>query len=201
MFDQLGQSLQRVFRNPRGFRALSDRNVQDALREVRMALLEADVHYVARSSSSGSRPRAWAPRCSKRHAGAADRQDRPRRTGGPARRRAARISTSAIPAEVMLLGLHGSGKTTTCGKLARLLEAEGQEGPAGRVRHPPARPPWTSSRCWPSRAGRGSSSRSPAKPCPISAPRLQVRPRKLLRHRRSTTPAAGSRSMRIWSGS
>ena len=45
MFDRLSNRLQSVFRQLRGTGTLSEKNIQDALREVRMALLEADVHY------------------------------------------------------------------------------------------------------------------------------------------------------------
>ncbi|MDZ4197716.1 MAG: signal recognition particle receptor subunit alpha, partial [Kiritimatiellia bacterium] len=45
MFDALSQSLQTVFRNLRGYGKVSESNVRDALREVRLALLEADVDF------------------------------------------------------------------------------------------------------------------------------------------------------------
>ena len=45
MFDRLSNRLQTVFRNLRGQGTLTEKNIQDALREVRLALLEADVHY------------------------------------------------------------------------------------------------------------------------------------------------------------
>src|SRR5580704_816252 len=45
MFDSLSQKLQAAFRNLRGMGKISDANVADALREVRMALLEADVNF------------------------------------------------------------------------------------------------------------------------------------------------------------
>ena len=45
MFDRLSSRLQSVVRNLRGFGTISEKNIQEALREVRLALLEADVHY------------------------------------------------------------------------------------------------------------------------------------------------------------
>src|SRR5205809_7656294 len=45
MFDSLSDKLQSVFKNLRGYGKLTDKNVADALREVRVALLEADVNY------------------------------------------------------------------------------------------------------------------------------------------------------------
>src|ERR1041384_6827846 len=45
MFDSLSEKLQSVFKNLRGYGKLTEKNVADALREVRLALLEADVNY------------------------------------------------------------------------------------------------------------------------------------------------------------
>src|ERR1041384_3233438 len=45
MFDSLSEKLQSVFKNLRGYGKLTEKNVADALREVRVALLEADVNY------------------------------------------------------------------------------------------------------------------------------------------------------------
>ncbi len=45
MFDSLSDKLQGIFKNLRGFGKLTEKNIADALREVRLALLEADVNY------------------------------------------------------------------------------------------------------------------------------------------------------------
>jgi len=45
MFDSLSSRLQTVFRNLRGLGKISESNVSDSLRDVRLALLEADVHF------------------------------------------------------------------------------------------------------------------------------------------------------------
>ena len=45
MFSQLSEKLQSVFKDLRGHGTISEVNIADALREVRLALLEADVHY------------------------------------------------------------------------------------------------------------------------------------------------------------
>ncbi|NOR23976.1 MAG: signal recognition particle protein, partial [Desulforhopalus sp.] len=45
MFDNLSDRLNKVFKDLRGYGKLSEKNIQDALREVRMALLEADVNF------------------------------------------------------------------------------------------------------------------------------------------------------------
>ena len=58
MFSQLGDKLQDVFKDLRGQGAISETNVNDAMRQVRLALLEADVHFqVAKALSRGSRTR------------------------------------------------------------------------------------------------------------------------------------------------
>ena len=122
MFDRLSSRLQSAFRSLRGFGTLSEKNIQDTLREVRLALLEADVHYATakdfiervKAQSLGAEVLA----------GVAPGQQIVKiihdelvaLLGGQHRD----FNLTAIPAEVMLLGLHGSGKTTTCGKLARL---------------------------------------------------------------------------------
>src|SRR6266849_1162392 len=59
MFDSLSEKLQSVFKNLRGYGKLTEKNVADALREVRLALLEADVNYkVAKDFIEHTRQRA-----------------------------------------------------------------------------------------------------------------------------------------------
>ena len=122
MFDRLSSRLQKVFRDLRGTGALSEKNVQDALREVRMALLEADVHYATakdfiervKAKSLGAEVAAGVTPGQQMVKAVHD--ELVALLGGVQKD----FRLDAIPAEVMLLGLHGSGKTTTCGKLARL---------------------------------------------------------------------------------
>jgi signal recognition particle subunit SRP54 len=129
MFDRLSSRLQSVFRNLRGFGRISESNIQDALREVRLALLEADVHYAT--------AKAFIERVKAKSLGAevlesvtpgqqiikAVHDELVALLGGVQKD----FDLAAIPAEVMLLGLHGSGKTTTCGKLARLWKQKGKK--------------------------------------------------------------------------
>jgi signal recognition particle subunit SRP54 len=128
MFDQLGQSLQRVFRNLRGYGALSDRNVQEALREVRLALLEADVQYdVARSFIARVKERCLGEAVLDsitpgQQVIARIHEELVTLLGGAR----ADLDYSAWPTSVMLLGLHGAGKTTTAAKLARRWKADGK---------------------------------------------------------------------------
>ena len=142
MFDRLSNRLQTAFRNLRGQGRISEQNVQEALREVRMALLEADVHYAT--------AKAFIERVKAKSLGAevlasvtpgqqivkAFHDELVALLGGAQKD----FNLAAVPAEVMLLGLHGSGKTTTCGKLARLWKQKGKKVllVAGDIRRPAA---------------------------------------------------------------
>ena len=66
MFDNLSDKLQRVFKNLRGEGKLSAENMEAALREIRVALLEADVHFkVVKQFIEGVRERRWDRTCSR----------------------------------------------------------------------------------------------------------------------------------------
>ena len=129
MFDTLSNSLQKVFKNLRGYGKLTDRNVQDALREVRLALLEADVHFqVVKDFTARVKEKCVGQEVMdsitpgqqiiKRI------HDELVELLGHARQD---FNFGARPASVLLLGLHGAGKTTTAAKLARRWKAEGQK--------------------------------------------------------------------------
>ena len=129
MFDRLSSRLQSVFRNLRGTGQISEQNVQDALREVRLALLEADVHYatakdfIARVKAKSLGADVLAVVSPGQQIFNAIHDELVGLLGGEQ----ADFNLTAIPAEVMLLGLHGSGKTTTCGKLARQWKQKGKK--------------------------------------------------------------------------
>ena len=128
MFDSLSQSLQKVFKNLRGYGKLSEKNVKDALREVRLALLEADVNFeVARDFIKSVRENCMGE----------DVLD----SVTPGQQVIKRVhdqlvellgsthkdfDLSAHPAQIMMLGLHGAGKTTTSGKLALYWKKSGK---------------------------------------------------------------------------
>jgi len=120
MFDSLSQSLQKVFKGLRGHGRLSEANIKQALREVRMALLEADVHYQVAKDFIG--------RVSEKCKGEEVLQ-----SITPGQQVIKRVHETMIelltsekppleprgqPAKIILLGLHGAGKTTTAAKLA-----------------------------------------------------------------------------------
>ncbi len=128
MFERLAERLQGVFRELGRRGKLREQDVDQALREIRLALLEADVHFqVVRELLERVRARVLSEEVS--------------RALNPAQQ-VARVVHEALvevlgepgrlelvgarPRAVMLLGLQGSGKTTTAAKLARWLRARGE---------------------------------------------------------------------------
>jgi signal recognition particle subunit SRP54 len=125
MFDSLSERLSATIKRLRGQARLTEDNISDALREVRMALLEADVALpVVRALTSAVRERALGQEVLRSltpgQALIKVVHDELVQTMGAA--------TEGInlnvppPAVVLMAGLQGSGKTTTVGKLARLLK-------------------------------------------------------------------------------
>jgi len=123
MFDSLTSKLQSAFKNLRGLGKISESNVSDALREVRMALLEADVNFkVARdfiervkTKSMGAEVVASVQPGQQIIKFVSD--ELVELLGS----QNAGLNLSGQPTCLMMVGLHGSGKTTSSGKLARLL--------------------------------------------------------------------------------
>ncbi len=129
MFDNLSDRLNKVFRDLRGHGKLSEKNIQEALKEVRMALLEADVNFkvvkdfvatvekkavgreVTESLSPGQQVIKIVHDELVELLGG---QSEPLQLGGKG------------PAIIMMVGLQGSGKTTSSGKLAKLLIKQGR---------------------------------------------------------------------------
>ncbi|MGA2402942.1 MAG: signal recognition particle protein [Syntrophobacteraceae bacterium] len=129
MFDNLSDRLQKIFKNLRGQGKLSEANIREALREVRMALLEADVHYkVAKDFVAGIAQRAVGQEVMQSLTPGQQvikivNEELTALMGGAAE--PLKLSGRA-PVPVMLVGLQGSGKTTTAGKLARKLSNDGR---------------------------------------------------------------------------
>ncbi len=124
MFENLSQRLGGVIRNLRGQGRLSEENIKDALREVRMALLEADVALpVVRGFIDRVRERAVGQEVLKSltpgQALVKVVHDELVVTMG--RANDALDLAAQPPAVILMAGLQGSGKTTTCAKLARWL--------------------------------------------------------------------------------
>src|SRR3974390_1073322 len=128
MFDSLSSKLQNAFRNLRGLGKISEDNVSDSLREVRLALLEADVNFkVARD---------FIERVKTKSIGMEVVQsiqpgqqiikvihDELVELLGSSN---AGLQLSGNPSCVLMVGLHGSGKTTSSAKLGRLLLKQGR---------------------------------------------------------------------------
>src|SRR5271170_6268919 len=128
MFDSLSGKLQNAFRNLRGLGKISEGNASDALREVRMALLEADVNFkVARDFIERVKTKALGQEVIVSiHPGQQIIKvihDELVELLGSSN---AALNLSGNPACVMMVGLHGSGKTTSSAKLALLLHKQGR---------------------------------------------------------------------------
>ena len=129
MFDSLSGKLQNAFRNLRGLGKISEANVADSLREVRMALLEADVNFkVARDFIERVKTKAIGAEVIQSvqpgqqiikiiHDELVDLLGSTN----------AGLNLSGSPSCILMVGLHGSGKTTSSGKLARLLQKQGRQ--------------------------------------------------------------------------
>jgi signal recognition particle subunit SRP54 len=128
MFDQLTQSLQSTFKTLRGQGKLTEDNIRDALREVRLALLEADVHYqVVKSFVANVREKVMGEdvlnAVSPGQQFVKHVHDEMERLLGESK---AEFIQGPPPLSIVMLGLHGVGKTTTTGKLARRYREDGK---------------------------------------------------------------------------
>ena len=127
MFSLLADKLQGVFRNLSGKGKISESNITDALREVRMALLEADVHFqVAKDFIARVKEQAMGEAVLKSVSPGQQivkifHDELTRVLGGEA----SELNLTP-PARLLIVGLNGAGKTTTCGKLANFLRKQGK---------------------------------------------------------------------------
>jgi signal recognition particle subunit SRP54 len=128
MFDNLSEKLQRAFKNLRGQGTLSEENMNEALREIRMALLEADVNFkVVKELIDHIREKATGQEVMTSLSPAEQvvkivRDELVAILGTDT----AKVKFASQPPSVILMaGLQGSGKTTTSGKLANWLKKGG----------------------------------------------------------------------------
>jgi len=127
MFARLSDKLQDAFKNLRGQGKISESNVTDALREVRMALLDADVHFqVAKDFIAKVKEKALG--------------EQVLRSVTPGQQivkifheeLCALLGGDTAPLDqskncrILIVGLNGAGKTTSSAKLARLLKSQGR---------------------------------------------------------------------------
>ena len=156
MFDNLSEKLQRVFKNLRGEGRLSAENMEGALREIRMALLEADVNFkVVKQLIENIKAKAMG--------------EEVLTALSPSQQVVKIVQEEMIkilgshesklrfanepPSVFMIVGLQGSGKTTSTGKLSRWLSKNGHRPDDGLRRHLPPRGARAiegdCARCWP----------------------------------------------------
>jgi signal recognition particle subunit SRP54 len=132
MFETLSDRLEGVFKKLRGQGRITEKNIEEAVREVRLALLEADVNikvvkdfieHVKRKAMGQEVLRSLSP---EQHLIRFVATELREVMGGSARELDLKVKP---PAKIMVVGLQGSGKTTSTAKLARWLKVE-------RKRHP-----------------------------------------------------------------
>ncbi|HKZ22575.1 MAG TPA: signal recognition particle receptor subunit alpha, partial [candidate division Zixibacteria bacterium] len=130
MFTELSSKFDKIFNKLRGYARLSESNIKEALKEVKVALLEADVNYkVVKDFISSIEQKSLGQETFKgvkpgqlliklvydELVELLGKENKPLRFSG------------TEPTVFMLTGLQGSGKTTTCGKIAKFYEKKGKK--------------------------------------------------------------------------
>jgi len=129
MFESLSAKLDSIFKRLKGHGKLTEQNIQDALKEVRMALLEADVNFkVVKDFVQSVQERAIGQEVMASLTPAQQlikivKEEMISLMDGDEQK--IHLSGSP-PVPIMLVGLHGCGKTTTAGKLARYFQEKGK---------------------------------------------------------------------------
>ncbi len=124
MFDGLSTKLEKVFKNLKGYGKLSEKNIEDSLKEVRLSLLEADVNYlIVKEFIESVKNKAIGEKVADSLTPAQQiikiiRDELVNLLGN---NEPLNIKAKP-PVIIMLIGLQGSGKTTTAGKLALYLQ-------------------------------------------------------------------------------
>ena len=131
MFENLSDRLSKTLRNISGKGRLTEDNIKETLREVRMALLEADVNYkVVKEFTNNVKEKALGEEVNKSLSPGEVfvkivKDELTELLGGEN----TPLNISGNPATLMLVGLQGSGKTTTIGKLANYLRKNNKKRP------------------------------------------------------------------------
>jgi signal recognition particle subunit SRP54 len=128
MFESLSDKLDLIFKKLRGQGIMSEENIREALREVRLALLEADVNFkVVKDFIESVRNRAIGSQVLQSLAPGQQVikvvHDELISLMGGNEDNSLNLAARP-PVSIMMVGLQGSGKTTSCGKLARYLKAQ-----------------------------------------------------------------------------
>ena len=131
MFDYLGDRISSAIKNIKGMGRITEENIDDAVREIRMALLEADVNYeVVKEFVKSVKEEALGAEVSKSIKPEElfikiVRDKLVELLGGEA----APLTVDKKPTLIMLCGLQGSGKTTTAGKIANFVRKKNSKKP------------------------------------------------------------------------
>jgi signal recognition particle protein len=143
MFETLGDRLQNALHKIKGYGKITEDNISDMMREIRLALLEADVNYkVVKEFTNNVKEKALGEEV-KKSIKPGDlfvkivKDELTELLGGNVEE----LNVKGNPAILMLVGLQGSGKTTTLGKLASFLRKKHAKKPllvAGDVYRPAA---------------------------------------------------------------
>lgn len=131
MFDYLGDRLTSAIKNIKGMGKITEDNIADAIREIRMALLEADVNFqVVKEFTNTIKEKALGMEVGKSLKPdelfiKLVRDELVDLLG----KETSKLETSKKPTIIMLVGLNGAGKTTTCGKLANYVRKVNKKKP------------------------------------------------------------------------
>lgn len=131
MFEHLGDRLQNAIHKIKGYGKITEENINEITREIRLALLEADVNYkVVKEFINNVKNKAMGEEVQKSLKPSEVfvkivKEELVELLGG----RQEPINTNGSPAVLMLVGLQGSGKTTTIGKLALHLRKKHNKKP------------------------------------------------------------------------
>lgn len=131
MFESLGDRLQGVISKIKGYGKITEENISEMMREIRLALLEADVNYkVVKEFTNNVKEKALGEEV-KKSLRPGDvfvkivKDELTELLGGEQKP----LNTKGNPAILMLVGLQGSGKTTTIGKLSNFLRKKHAKKP------------------------------------------------------------------------
>ena len=129
MFESLSGKLQSVFKDLRGLGKISESNVTDSLREVRLALLDADVNFkVAKKFIENIKEKAIGQKVIQSiHPGQQIIKIINDELVDLLGSQNAELELKESPSCMMMVGLHGAGKTTSSGKLAKWLMKQGRK--------------------------------------------------------------------------
>lgn len=131
MFEYMGDRISNAIKNIKGMGRITEDNIQDAIKEIRMALLEADVNYeVVKEFTKNVKEKALGQNVEKNlkpeELFIKIVKDELILLLGE---NYLPLETTKNPTIIMLVGLQGSGKTTTCGKIANLVRKKNSKKP------------------------------------------------------------------------